>query len=277
MGGEILTMNAEVASALATNAPVVALESTIITHGMPCPENVETARQVESAVRAAGAVPATIAIVGGEPRVGLATEELDGLGRAARTASEVSRRDLPFIMARGGDGGRDDVAREAGWYPCVCHRRHRRRASRRGNNVRHLSRPAGTGIHRGLRGLQRRESMLAVGLTLEHLETHGVPVVGFGTDTMPAFYCRESDYGVDYRLDSAAEVATAIAARKRLGLRGGTVIANPVPASAAMSRELIDAAIAEALDECAKRSMNAPSARSPARRLLPSCSPGSWN
>jgi pseudouridine-5'-phosphate glycosidase len=249
----ILTTNAEVASALADGRPLVALESTIITHGMPYPENAETALGVETVVRDAGAVPATVAVVAGRARVGLAPDEIDALGRAG-AAKKVSRRDLPFAMASGSDGGTTVaatmlLARRAG--------------------IRVFATGGIGGVHRGatttfdisadLQELAITEvavvcsgmkSMLDVPRTLEYLETHGVPVIGYRTGVVPGFYCRESDSAVDYRLDSAAEVAAVIAIRERLGLRGGLVITNPVPTAHGMPREVIDAHIETALQEC---------------------------
>ena len=203
----------EVAEALDNNRPVVALESTIICHGMPYPRNVETALTVEEAVREEGAVPATIAILGGRLRVGLDEDEIEQLAKSGADVIKCSRRDLPFVVARKQDGATTVaatmiIAAMAG--------------------IRVFATGGIGGVHRGveetldisadLEELGRTnvavvcagiKSVLDIGRTLEYLETHGVPVVGYRTDTLPAFYARESDFGVDYRVDSAAEVASA--------------------------------------------------------------------
>ena len=257
MSEPIVSTNGEVASALAEGAPIVALESTIITHGMPYPDNVETALHVEATVREAGATPATVAVVAGRARIGLDAAEIEQLGQAGPKAAKVSRRDLPFVLARGGHGGTTVAATML------------------------LARKVGIpifatggigGVHRGasetfdisadLQELARTDvtvvcagmkSMLDLGLTLEYLETHGVPVIGYGTDVLPAFYCRESDHGVDYRLDTAAQVAAVMKLRSELELQGGIVVAVPVPASQAMERATIDSAIETALAEASDR------------------------
>lgn len=211
----IVSTNREVASALADGAPVVALESTIITHGMPYPDNVETALHVEAIVREAGATPATVAVVRGRATVGLDAAEIEHLGQVGQKAAKVSRRDLPFVMVRGDDGGTTVAATML---------------LARMTGIHVFATGGIGGVHRGasetfdisadLQELVRTDvtvvcagmkSMLDLGLTLEYLETHGVPVIGYGTDVLPAFYCRESDYRVDYRLDSAAQVAEVMA------------------------------------------------------------------
>jgi len=250
-------MNGEVASALADGSPIVALESTIITHGMPYPDNVETALHVEATVRAAGATPATVAVVVGRATVGLDAAEIEQLGQAGPQAAKVSRRDLPFVMARGGDGGTTVaatmlLARMAGIHVFATggiggvHRG----ASETFDISADLQELARTNVTVVCAGMK---SMLDLGMTLEYLETHGVPVIGYGTDVLPAFYCRESDYGVDYRLDTAAEVAEVMALRREIGLRGGVVVAVPVPANQAMDRATVDTAINTALAEAAER------------------------
>ncbi len=243
----------DVAEALATGQPVVALESTIISHGMPYPRNVETALAVEDAVRKAGAVPATIAILDGRLRVGLDAGEIERLGRGNDEVTKCSRRDLPFVVARSMDGATTVaatmiIARMAG--------------------IRVFATGGIGGVHRGvedtldisadLEELARTDvtvvcagikSVLDIGRTLEYLETHGVPVVGYQTDTLPAFYARESDFGVDYRVDSPAEVAAAMKCKREMGLGGGMVVAVPAPAEHALEREEIDAVIDEAIVE----------------------------
>ena len=248
-----LDIHPDVAQALAEGRPVVALESTIISHGMPYPQNVETALRVEAQVRAHGAVPATIAILGGRLKAGLSPEHITQLGRAGAAVTKVSRRDVPFIVARGGIGATTVaatmlVAAMAG--------------------IRVFATGGIGGVHRGaaqsfdvsadLQELARSpvavvcagaKAILDLRLTLEYLETHGVPVVGYRTDRLPAFYTTDSVLQVDYRLDSAREIAQALHAKWAMGLAGGMVVANPVPAEHAMPQQQVDAAIAQALRE----------------------------
>ena len=248
-----LDIHPAVAQALAMGRPVVALESTIISHGMPYPQNVATARQVEAEVRAAGAVPATIAIIDGRLKAGLTDEQIEQLGQGGRSIAKVSRRDLPFIVAARRSGATTVAATMIV-------------AAQAGISV--FATGGIGGVHRGaaqtfdvsadLQELARTsvavvcagaKSILDLRLTLEYLETHGVPVVGYRTDVLPAFYTRDSEFKVDCQLDSAAEIARAMHAKWRLGLAGGLVVANPIPAAFAMPRERIDAAIAQALHE----------------------------
>jgi pseudouridine-5'-phosphate glycosidase len=248
-----LDIHPEVAAALAAQRPVVALESTIIAHGMPYPDNVATALQVEAEVRAHGAVPATIAIVQGRLKVGLAPAEIEQLGQGGRDVVKVSRRDMAFVVAAGQTGATTVastmlIAAMAG--------------------IRVFATGGIGGVHRGaaqsfdisadLLELAQTpvavvcagiKSILDLGLTLEYLETHGVPVVGYQTDNLPAFYTRDSGFKVDYRLDSPAAIAAALQAQWRMGLQGGVVVANPIPDAFAMPRTAIDAAIAQALQE----------------------------
>lgn len=250
-----LDIHPDVAAALAAGRPVVALESTIISHGMPWPQNAETARAVEAEVRAHGAVPATIAVLGGRLKAGLTGEEIDTLARAGQSVAKASRRDLPVLVARGVHGATTVaatmiVAALAG--------------------IRVFATGGIGGVHRGaetsfdisadLQELAHTpvavvcagiKSILDLALTREYLETHGVPLIGYGTDTLPAFYCRDSGHGVDVRLDTPVDVAAVLRAQWALGYPGGLVIANPVPEDHAMPRERIDAAIAQALAEAA--------------------------
>jgi len=250
-----LDTHPEVAAALAAGRPVVALESTIISHGMPYPQNVDTALAVEAEVRAHGAVPATIAVLGGRLKAGLTREQIETLGRAGLSVTKASRRDLPVLVARQAHGATTVaatmiVAALAG--------------------IRVFATGGIGGVHRGaetsfdisadLQELARTpvavvcagiKSILDLALTREYLETHGVPLIGYGTDTLPAFYCRDSGHGVDVRLDTPAEVAAVMRAQWALGYPGGLVVANPVPEAHAMPRERIDAAIAQALAESA--------------------------
>ncbi len=248
-----LDIHPDVATALAAGRPVVALESTIISHGMPYPQNVATARRVEAEVRAAGAVPATIAIIDGRLKAGLTDAQIEQLGQGGRHVAKVSRRDLPFIVAAGQTGATTVAATMI-------------IAAQAGIAV--FATGGIGGVHRGaaesfdvsadLQELARSnvavvcagaKAILDLRLTLEYLETHGVPVIGYGTDRLPAFYTRDSEFKVDYRLDSAAQIARAMRAKWQLGLAGGLVVANPIPPEFAMPRERIDAAIAQALHE----------------------------
>lgn len=231
----------------------MAFESTIITHGMPYPQNVETALAAEAAVAERGAVPATTAIIDGRLRVGLTPDEIERLGQAGGAAIKVSRRDLPFVLARHAVGGTNVattmmLAAMAGIEVFAT------------GGIGGVHRGAGTSfdISADLQELASTDvvvvcagakSILDLGLTLQYLETHGVPVIGFGTDILPAFFSRESDFGVDYRIDEAAGVAEVMAVRRDLGIHGGMVVANPIPAEHSMDRAVIDAAIDTALAE----------------------------
>jgi pseudouridine-5'-phosphate glycosidase len=247
-----LDIAAEVRDALEKGIPVVALESTIITHGMPYPQSVETALLVEEAVRENGAVPATIAIIGGRLKVGLTGEELQYLGTTGGVI-KASRRDIPFIVSGRKDGGTTVAATMI-------------LADLAG--IRVFATGGIGGVHRGaassmdisadLDELARTDvavvcagakSILDVGLTLEYLETKGVPVIGYGADELPAFYTRESGFKVNYRLDSPEEIAAVLKVKWNLGLKGGAVIANPIPAEFAMDKAVIDKAIDLALKE----------------------------
>lgn len=249
-----LAFSPEVAAARAAGRPIVALESTIISHGMPYPQNVQTAREVEALIRAEGAVPATIAVLGGKIRVGLADEELELLGQSPE-AMKVSRRDLPFVLSSGKIGATTVAA------TMIC-------AELAGIRV-FVTGGIG-GVHRGAESsfdisadLQElaqtsvavvcagAKSILDIGLTLEYLETHGVPVLSIGQDNFAAFYTPDSGFKADFRLDSAAEQASFLQTKWALGLRGGVVISNPVPAAQAMPRAEIDAITQQALDEAA--------------------------
>lgn len=243
----------EVQTALQTGVPVVALESTIISHGMPYPQNVATALEVEAAVRAAGAVPATIAILGGRLKAGLGAAEIETLGKAGREVVKVSRRDIPFMVAQGRMG-----ATTVASTMVIAHMA----------GIRVFATGGIGGVHRGAQqsfdvsaDLQElaqtpvavvcagAKSILDLGLTLEYLETHGVPVVGYQTDALPAFFTRDSAFKVDYRLDTPVEIARVLHAKWAMDLRGGMVIANPIPPEYAMPRDAIDAAVEQALAE----------------------------
>lgn len=249
---QYLDMTQEVREAIEKGKPVVALESTIISHGMPYPQNVETARKVEALVREQGAVPATIAVLGGRLKAGLTEEELEYLGKTPGIR-KASRRDLPMLVATKEDGATTVastmiIAALAG--------------------IRVFVTGGIGGVHRGaqetfdisadLMELAQTpvavvcagaKSILDIGLTLEVLETHGVPVLGYETEHFPAFYTRTSGFGVDMRVDSPEQVAAIMEAKWDLGLKGGLLIANPIPEAEAMDEAVINGAIASALEE----------------------------
>ncbi|WP_196158286.1 pseudouridine-5'-phosphate glycosidase [Reinekea sp. G2M2-21] len=250
---QFLDIHPDVAEALAQNKPVVALESTIISHGMPWPENAETAKLVEQTVRESGATPATIAIINGRLKVGLSHAEIDELAKAGLSVTKCSRRDLPYVIANKQMGATTVaatmiIADMAG--------------------IRVFATGGIGGVHRGAQetfdisaDLQElgktsvavvcagAKSILDLGLTREYLETLGVPVLGFQTDALPAFYTRTSDHTVDYRLDRAEQIAEFLTAKWLLNLDGGVVIANPIPEEFAMDKAAIDSAIEQALRE----------------------------
>jgi pseudouridine-5'-phosphate glycosidase len=243
----------EVAVALRNGEAVVALESTIISHGMPRPQNVETALRVERTVREGGAVPATIAILGGRLKAGLTADEIRYIGEQGEAVTKTSRRDIPFVVSRNQDGATTVaasmiIAALAG--------------------IRVFATGGIGGVHRGvtetmdvsadLDELARTDvavvcagvkSVLDIGRTLEYLETKGVPVVGFRTDSLPAFYTVSSGFPVDYRVDTAAEVAAALNVKRATGLSGGMVVANPIPVEHALDDDEIGVVIDEAIRE----------------------------
>ncbi len=249
-----LEISPEVASALAEGRPVVALESTIITHGMPFPRNLETARAVEDDIRAAGAVPATIAVLEGRIRVGLDEAALEALAERAEVA-KVSRADLPAVLNGGGAGSTTVAATMIA-------------ADLAG--IRVFATGGIGGVHRGaessfdvsadLQELSRTpvavvcagaKAILDLPKTLEVLETLGVPVVGFGCDTLPAFYSRDSGLPLALRCDAAADVAAMMTAQWDLGLGGGLVVANPIPAADEIPAATMEEKITQALEEAA--------------------------
>ena len=253
MNNDFLCVSPEVADAIATGRPVVALESTIISHGMPYPQNVETALRVEQTIRDNGAVPATIAIIGGKLKAGLSREEIEHLGRKGLEVTKASRRDLPVLIARGADGATTVattmiIAAMAG--------------------IKVFATGGIGGVHRGaettmdisadLEELAQTpvmvvcagaKSILDLGLTLEYLETKGVPVIGFGTDELPAFYTRKSGFGVDYRIDTEQELAYVFNAKLKMGLKGGMLVTNPIPACYSMNPDYKNKVIDEAVKE----------------------------
>ncbi|MGL1920774.1 MAG: pseudouridine-5'-phosphate glycosidase [Hyphomicrobiales bacterium] len=254
-----LELTAEVTHALADGKPVVALESTIISHGMPYPQNVEMANKVEQVIRDNGAVPATIAIMNGKLKVGLSTADIEALAKEGQKAAKVSRRDVPFILAAQKIGATTVastmiIAEMAG--------------------IKIFATGGIGGVHRGaetsfdisadLEELSQTnvavicagiKSILDLGLTLEYLETKGVPVIGYQTDSLPAFYARTSEHNVDYNLQSAADIATALKVKWEIGLSGGAIIANPVPAAEAMPAAEINQYIDQALQEAKEQNI----------------------
>ena len=243
----------EVQEAIRAGKPVVALESTIISHGMPYPQNVETALNVEKIIREGGAVPATIAIIGGRLKAGLTPEEIDYLGKTGAGVTKASRRDLPILVAEKRDGATTVtttmmIAAMAG--------------------IEVFATGGIGGVHRGaettmdisadLEELAQTpvmvvcagaKSILDLGLTLEYLETHGVPVIGYQTEELPAFYTRKSGFKVDYRIDTPAELAKAFYVKQDMGLGGGMLVTNPIPEEYSMDHDVISKAIDEAVAE----------------------------
>ncbi len=243
----------EVKKAIEEGKPVVALESTIISHGMPYPKNVETALNVEKVIRDNGAIPATIAIIGGRLKAGLSKEEIEYLGKTGQKVTKVSRRDLPVIVSKKMDGATTVattmiIAAMAG--------------------IKVFATGGIGGVHRGaettmdisadLEELAQTpvlvvcagaKAILDLGLTLEYLETKGVPVIGYGTEELPAFYTRKSGFKVDYRLDTPEEVAAAFVTKRELGMAGGMLLTNPIPEQYAMDYDTINKAIDQAIKE----------------------------
>jgi len=251
-----LQFSPEVQAARAAGKPIVALESTIISHGMPYPQNVQTAREVEQVIRDAGAVPATIAIIGGKICIGLSPEQLEVLGNST-DAIKVSRRDLAYVLAQGKLGATTVAA------TMICAQLARIEVFVTGGIG---------GVHRGaetsfdisadLQELAQTsvavvcagvKSILDIGLTLEYLETHGVPVLSVGQPGFPAFFTRDSGFKADFQIDSAEEQARFIRTKWQLGLQGGVVVSNPVPEAMAMQNAEIDAIIEQALREAAEQ------------------------
>lgn len=243
----------EVQQALEAGKPVVALESTIISHGMPYPQNVETAMNVEKLIRENGAVPATIAIIKGRLKAGLSAEEIDYLGKTGAGVAKASRRDLAVLVSKSMDGATTVtttmmIAAMAGIEVFATggiggvHRG----AETTMDISADLEELAGTPVMVVCAGAK---SILDLGLTLEYLETKGVPVIGYGTDELPAFYTRSSGFGVDYRVDTPAQLAAMFKAQQELGMKGGMLVTNPIPEQYAMDKAVIDAAIEQAVAE----------------------------
>ena len=243
----------EVAEALAAGKPVVALESTIISHGMPYPKNVETALEVEKIIRENGAVPATIAIIGGRLKAGLSADEIEYFGKKGAEIAKASRRDLPVLVARGQDG-----ACTVTTTMMIAHMAGISVFATGGIGGVHRGAETTMDISADLEELGQTpvmvvcagaKSILDLGLTLEYLETKGVPVIGYGTEELPAFYTRKSGFGVDYRLDTPKELAEAFYAQREMGLKGGMLVANPIPDAYAMDADVISSAINQAVAE----------------------------
>ena len=254
---QYLDISPEVAAALKAGKSVVALESTIISHGMPYPQNVETAMNVERIIRENGAVPATIAIIKGRLKAGLSPDEIEYLGKKGYDVIKASRRDLPVLIARGDDGATTVattmiIAAMAG--------------------IKVFATGGIGGVHRGaevtmdisadLEELAQTpvlvvcagaKSILDLGLTLEYLETKGVPVIGYQTEELPAFYTRTSGFGVDYRLDTPEDIAAAFRAKMDMGLKGGMLVTNPIPEAYSMDPGVINRAIDDAVAEANKK------------------------
>ena len=255
-----LDVKPEVSEAIAAGKPVVALESTIISHGMPYPQNARTALSVEQIIRDSGAVPATIAIIGGRLKAGLTPEEIEYFGKKGPKIAKASRRDLAVLCARGEDGATTVtttmmIADMAG--------------------IRVFATGGVGGVHRGaettmdisadLEELASTpvmvvcagcKSILDLGLTLEYLETRGVPVIGYGTEILPAFYTRESGFRVDYRMDTPEEIARAFRVKNEMGLRGGMLVTNPIPEEYSMDPAVINKAIEEAVEEARRKGIH---------------------
>lgn len=252
-----LVVSEEIKNALENNMPVVALESTIISHGMPYPQNSECAINTQNAIRECGAIPATVAVIGGMLKVGISDEEIHYLGKKGFEVRKASRRDLAVLVSQKSDGATTVattmiLAKMAG--------------------IKIFATGGIGGVHRGaettmdisadLEELAMTDvavvcagakSILDLGLTMEYLETKGVPVVGYKTEDLPGFYTRESGFKVDYRLDTVKEIAEAFKTKQELGLMGGMVVANPIPEEFALDSDFINGAINEAVKEAEKQ------------------------
>lgn len=248
---EYLELSPAVKAALLAGDPVVALESTIISHGMPYPQNVETALRVEEAVRQAGAVPATICVIKGKLKAGLTVDEIEYLGKNGPAVTKASRRDLPVLVARGADG-----ATTVATTMIIAHLAGIQVFATGGIGGVHRGAETTMDISADLEELGRTpvmvicagaKAILDLGLTLEYLETKGVPVIGYGTEELPAFYTRTSGFRVDYRIDTPEELAAAFRAQQEMGLGGGMLVTNPIPEEYSMDPVRINAAIDQAV------------------------------
>ena len=255
-----LDVSPEVSEAVRNKKPVVALESTIISHGMPYPQNVETALAVEQIIRDNGAVPATVAIIGGRLKAGLSKDEIEYLGKTGQAVTKVSRRDLPVIVAKGLDGATTVattmiIAAMAG-IPIFATggiggvHRGAQQTFDISADLEELAQTPVTVICAGAKAI------LDLPLTLEYLETKGVPVLGYRTDELAAFYSRHSGLKVDYQVDSPKELAEAIHVKKELGLQGGILVSNPIPEEYSMEPTVINKAIDQAVNEANEKGIH---------------------
>jgi pseudouridine-5'-phosphate glycosidase len=254
---EYLEISEEVKDALSMNRPIVALESTIISHGMPYPKNVETALNVEQVVRDNGAVPATIAIIGGALKVGLSGDEIEYISKKGPGVAKASRRDIPVLVARGEDGATTVAATmiiaDLAGIPVFC---------TGGIGGVHRGAETTMDISADLEELANTQvlvvcagpkAILDIKLTLEYLETKGVPVLGYRTEELPAFYSRKSGFKVDCKVDTAKEAAEIFVHKKNLRLKGGMIVANPIPEEWSFDEDYINGKIAEALAEAEQK------------------------
>lgn len=250
----------EVSDARAKGVPIVALESTIITHGMPFPQNVETARQVEDAVRVAGAVPATIAVIDGQVSIGLTEEQLEDFGNA-KDVAKLSRADLAACITRGGTGATTVAA-----TMILAHLAGIETFATGGIGGVHRGAETTFDISADLQELAQTpvtvvaagpKAILDIPKTLEVLETLGVPVIAYGQDEVPAFWSRRSGIAASLRMDSAAEIAMAGVMRGRLGLPGGQLVANPIPEDAEIPQDVLAPAIARAISDAEEQGIAA--------------------
>jgi len=257
---KFLDIHPEVAQALAEGKPVVALESTIISHGMPYPQNVQTALEVERIIRENGAVPATIAVIGGRLKAGLSAEEIEYFGKKGQAITKASRRDLAVLCARGEDG-----ATTVTTTMIIAHMAGIKIFATGGIGGVHRGAETTMDISADLEELGQTpvmvvcagaKSILDLGLTLEYLETKGVPVVGYQTKELPAFYTRSSGFQVDYRIDTPEELAKAFKTQNDMGFKGGMLVANPIPEEFAMPLDVINAAIDQAIAECTQKGIH---------------------
>lgn len=248
-----LSINLEVSEAIKNKTPIVALESTIISHGMPYPQNVHTALQAEQIVRDNGATPATIAIINGYLKIGLTNKEIDYLGKKGAGVLKTSSRDIPYVVSKKLDGATTVSA--TAFIASLA-------------GIRVFATGGIGGVHRGaeksfdisadLEELAKTniavvcagaKSILDLGLTLEYLETKEIEVIGYQTDFLPAFYTSKSEFPVNHRLDTSLEIAQLMQAKWDMGLRGGILVANPIPSEYEMDPLVIDKAIKEAIVE----------------------------
>lgn len=255
-----LELSPEVKTAIELGKPIVALESTIISHGMPYPQNVETALMVEDAIRKEGAVPATIAVIKGKLKAGLTKEEIEYLGKKGPAVTKASRRDLPVLVAQNRDG-----ATTVATTMIIAHLA----------GIKIFATGGVGGVHRGaettmdisadLEELSRTpvmvvcagaKSILDLGLTLEYLETKGVPVIGYQTNELPAFYTRVSGFKVDYRIDTPEDLAAAFNAQQEMGLNSGMLVTNPIPEEWSMDPNYINQAIDQAVKEAKEQGIH---------------------